>query len=182
MSQLFHRAGIALGLMLAAMVVSPVQAGGEIVGAVYTMSNDASGNSVLVFERQEDGRLQPAGAYLTGGLGSGAGLGNQGAVIIDPANRWLFVVNAATDDVSVFAIEAHGLTWVDRVTTPLLILHGGSDERVPIGQPMEFYRALEDRGKTVELVFYPREGHGIGETPHQRDLYGRVLEWFRKYL
>ena len=40
------------------------------------------------------------------------------------------------------------ITFVDQVTTPLLILHGGSDERVPIGQSMEYYRALKDRGKT----------------------------------
>ena len=40
------------------------------------------------------------------------------------------------------------ITFVDQVTTPLLILHGGSDERVPIGQAMEYYRALKDRGKT----------------------------------
>ena len=33
--------------------------------------------------------------------------------------------------------------FVDQVTTPLLILHGGSDERVPIGQAMEYYRALQ---------------------------------------
>ena len=55
------------------------------------------------------------------------------------------------------------ITFVDNVTTPLLIQHGGSDPRVPVGQSMEFFRALKDRGKTVELVFYPREGHGLGE-------------------
>jgi len=73
--------------------------------------------------------------------------------------------------------ERSGLTWVDRVTTPLLILHGGSDERVPIGQPMEFFRALEDRGKAVELVFYPREGHGLREYYHQRDRLERQFAW-----
>jgi len=73
--------------------------------------------------------------------------------------------------------ERSGLTWVDRVTTPLLILHGGSDERVPTGQPMEFYRALEDRGKTVELVFYPREGHGLREYYHQLDRLERQFAW-----
>jgi dipeptidyl aminopeptidase/acylaminoacyl peptidase len=62
-----------------------------------------------------------------------------------------------------------GITYADRVTTPLLILHGANDDRVPIGQPMEFYRALKDRGKTVELVFYPREGHGFREYYHQLD-------------
>ena len=67
-----------------------------------------------------------------------------------------------------------------QVTTPLLIMHGVNDERVPIGQPMEFYRALKDRGKTVELVFYPREGHGISEYYHQLDKIRRELEWMSK--
>ena len=31
------------------------------------------------------------------------------------------------------------ITFVDNVTTPLLILHGGNDQRVPIGQSMEYY-------------------------------------------
>jgi dipeptidyl aminopeptidase/acylaminoacyl peptidase len=77
--------------------------------------------------------------------------------------------------------ERSGITNVDRVTTPLLILHGGNDERVPIGQPMEFYRALKDRGKTVELVFYPREGHGLQEYYHQLDRLKRQYEWITKY-
>jgi dipeptidyl aminopeptidase/acylaminoacyl peptidase len=77
--------------------------------------------------------------------------------------------------------ERSGITYVDRVTTPVLILHGGSDERVPVGQPMEFYRALKDRGKTASLVFYPREGHGLSEYYHQRDRLKRQYEWIAKY-
>ncbi|HKO14718.1 MAG TPA: S9 family peptidase [Gemmatimonadaceae bacterium] len=73
------------------------------------------------------------------------------------------------------------ITYVDRVTTPLLILQGGSDQRVPIGQSMEFYRALRDRGKTVELVFYPREGHGLSEWYHQLDKMQREYAWIVKY-
>ncbi|HEY4130245.1 MAG TPA: S9 family peptidase [Gemmatimonadaceae bacterium] len=73
------------------------------------------------------------------------------------------------------------ITFVDHVTTPLLIQQGGSDERVPIGQSMEYYRALKDRGKTVQLVFYPREGHGLAEYYHQLDKMQREYEWLTKY-
>jgi len=52
---------------------------------------------------------------------------------------------------------------------------------VPIGQPMEFYRALRDRGKTVELVFYPREGHGLNEYYHRRDRLARELDWITRH-
>jgi len=73
------------------------------------------------------------------------------------------------------------ITFVDNVTTPLLIQQGGSDGRVPTGQSMEFYRALKDRGKTVELVFYPREGHGLGEYYHQLDKMQREYDWITKF-
>ncbi len=77
--------------------------------------------------------------------------------------------------------DRSGLTYADQVTTPLLILHGGNDQRVPIGQPMEFFRALKDRGKTVELVFYPREGHGLREYYHRLDRMKRQYEWITRY-
>ena len=73
------------------------------------------------------------------------------------------------------------ITFVDNVTTPLLIQHGGNDQRVPTGQSMEYFRALKDRGKTVELVFYPREGHGLAEYYHQLDKMQREYDWMTKY-
>jgi dipeptidyl aminopeptidase/acylaminoacyl peptidase len=80
-----------------------------------------------------------------------------------------------------FYLERSAISYSDKVTTPLLILHGANDERVPIGQPMEFYRALKDRGKTTELVFYPREGHGLSEYYHQLDRMQREYEWMARY-
>jgi dipeptidyl aminopeptidase/acylaminoacyl peptidase len=47
-------------------------------------------------------------------------------------------------------------------------------------EPGEIYlaaRALKDRGKTVELVFHPREGHGFSENYHQLDRLERQHEW-----
>lgn len=80
-----------------------------------------------------------------------------------------------------FYLERSAISYSDKVTTPLLILHGGNDERVPIGQPMEFYRALKNRGKTTELVFYPREGHGLSEYYHQMDRMKREYDWIARY-
>jgi 6-phosphogluconolactonase len=114
MSHIVYKAGFASGLVLALLLPLSALAGDGPVGAVYTMSNAAEGNTVLMFDRDQTGKLTPAGEFETGGLGTGAGLGNQGGVIIDPANRWLFVVNAGSDDISVFAIDADGLTLVDR--------------------------------------------------------------------
>ena len=49
---------------------------------------------------------------------------------------------------------------------------------ITIDRP-ERYNAF--RGKTVELVFYPREGHGLGEYYHQIDKIRREHEWIVKY-
>jgi len=73
------------------------------------------------------------------------------------------------------------MSFIDKVQTPTLILHGANDERVPTGQALEMYRALKDRGKTTELVFYPREGHGIAEYYHQKDRLTRIHDWVTRY-
>jgi dipeptidyl aminopeptidase/acylaminoacyl peptidase len=78
-------------------------------------------------------------------------------------------------------MERSAMTRIDKVVTPTLILHGGSDERVPIGQAQELFRGLKDRGKVTELVFYPREGHGIAEYYHQKDRLTRIQDWISRY-
>ncbi len=78
-------------------------------------------------------------------------------------------------------LDRSAMSHIDKVTTPTLILHGSSDERVPIGQPMELYRALKDRGKTTELVFYPREPHGFSEYYHLKDRMTRIYDWVTRY-
>jgi dipeptidyl aminopeptidase/acylaminoacyl peptidase len=79
-------------------------------------------------------------------------------------------------------LERSPLSYAAKLATPTLILHGGSDERVPIGQPMELYRALRDRGVAAELVFYPREGHGLTEYFHQLDRLRRQFDWITKHV
>ncbi len=78
-------------------------------------------------------------------------------------------------------LDRSAMSHIDKVTTPTLILHGANDERVPVGQAQELFRGLKDRGKPTELVFYPREGHGISEYYHQKDRLQRIHDWVTKY-
>jgi dipeptidyl aminopeptidase/acylaminoacyl peptidase len=98
-----------------------------------------------------------------------------------PNTTWAYFGGPPSKQTMALFNARSGITFVDNVTTPTLILHGANDQRVPIGQPMEFYRALKDRGKTVELVFYPREGHGLTEYYHQLDRLRRQRDWIVKY-
>lgn len=86
-------------------------------GAVYSLSNATTGNAVLVFRRAADGSLTQMASVPTGGLGVGRGLGNQNAVLLSNDRRWLFAVNAGSNDLSVFAVKRSGLTLVDRVAS-----------------------------------------------------------------
>lgn len=87
--------------------------------------------------------------------------------------------NPYTGDVYARSSPIH---HVDRVKTPVLIVHGEKDGDVPVGQSYEFHRALVERGVRAELVVYPREPHGFREPAHLRDLWTRVLGWFTYYL
>jgi 6-phosphogluconolactonase len=77
-------------------------------GVVYTQSNATGGNSILVFERASDGSLDPAGSVAAGGSGTGSGLGSQGAVILSRDSRYLFAVNAGSNQVSSFKVKDDG--------------------------------------------------------------------------
>ena len=82
--------------------------GGGIAGTVYTQTNSPAGNAVLVFPRAANGSLGASMSVPTGGTGSGAGLGSQGAVTLSPDGSWLLVTNAGSNEVSSFAVGADG--------------------------------------------------------------------------
>lgn len=82
-------------------------------GAIYTMTNAAAGNEILVFDREADGRLTAAGRVATGGQGTGAGLGNQGGVVLSRNERWLLAVNAGSNSVALLEVREHGLRLAD---------------------------------------------------------------------
>lgn len=98
---------LAMALLLAAAL--PALAKGK-PGAVYVATNAADGNAVMVFDRDANGRLDPKPElFMTGGLGTGTGLGNQGGLTLSSNGRLLFVVNAGSDDFSIFRVESDGL-------------------------------------------------------------------------
>jgi 6-phosphogluconolactonase len=104
-------------LILGGIAVAPAAAESGNAGNVYTETNAASGNAVLVYARSASGAIFWSGTYPTGGLGSGAGLGSQGAVTVSDDGSWLYAVNAGSNDLSVFAVDGDALALTDRVAT-----------------------------------------------------------------
>jgi 6-phosphogluconolactonase (cycloisomerase 2 family) len=74
-------------------------------GAVFVQTN-APHNEVVAFTRAADGSLAQAGTFATGGAGDDTPhLTSQGSVTLTKDRRHLLVTNAASGDVSVFAID-----------------------------------------------------------------------------
>lgn len=94
-------------------------------GWVYVMSNQETGNSVIAFKRDAYGNLKQEGIVTTGGLGAGRGhdledasdaLVSQGALIVSKDKKFLFAVDAGSNEVSVLSINGGGVPKaVDRV-------------------------------------------------------------------
>jgi dipeptidyl aminopeptidase/acylaminoacyl peptidase len=74
------------------------------------------------------------------------------------------------------------ITFIKKVRTPTLVLHGDRDSEVPTPQGYEFWHALKALDVPTELVIYPEEGHAIARPEHQRDIEERLLAWFDRYL
>jgi 6-phosphogluconolactonase len=92
-------------------------------GAVYVLTNQVN-NEVAVFRRTAKGMLTFAEAFPTGGAGNPIPQGtdpatdplaSQGALIISAGNRFLFAVNAGSNQISVLKIKKKKLTVVDVV-------------------------------------------------------------------
>jgi dipeptidyl aminopeptidase/acylaminoacyl peptidase len=71
------------------------------------------------------------------------------------------------------------------VRTPTLILHGESDQRVPLEQAEQWFRSLRHFGVTSEFVIFPRESHNgfsSGEPRHVVEAMHWQIYWFERYL
>ena len=78
--------------------------------------------------------------------------------------------------------ERSPLAHINNAKTPTLVIHGLKDERVHPEQGMELWQALRIKGVDSELVFYPREPHGLLERAHKLDYMERLVGWYNKYV
>jgi len=89
-------------------------------GYVYTTSNAAGKNSILIFKQDADGKLSYKTSVASGGAGKGMGLGSQGSLILDKHHKWMYTVNAGDNTISSFKVTDEG-----EVTLHQTIASGG---------------------------------------------------------
>ena len=75
-------------------------------------------------------------------------------------------------------IENSPIFMVDKITTPLLILHNDADDAVPWYQGIEFYLALRRLGKEAYMYTYNGEPHHLRRRPNQKDYAVRMMQFF----
>lgn len=74
------------------------------------------------------------------------------------------------------------ITYVDRVTAPLMILQGANDPRVPAGEAIQLHDALTKRNIPSQLIIFPDEGHGASKRLNQVLEIGHTVGFFEKHL
>jgi 6-phosphogluconolactonase len=95
---------------IGAQVASASPFGSPVVGHVYVNDNTAGSNTIAAFARHADGSLTavPGSPFATGGGGTGAGTGSEGALQETDNGRYLLAVDAGSNQISVLRIEWDG--------------------------------------------------------------------------
>jgi dipeptidyl aminopeptidase/acylaminoacyl peptidase len=97
---------------------------------------------------------------------------------------WAFVRHWNGTDPERVAAQSP-LSYVDRIRTPMLLIHSEQDWRCPIEQAQRLFVALKQRKVEVELLLFPGEGHELtrsGLPSHRVARFEAVLDWWRRHL
>ena len=71
--------------------------------------------------------------------------------------------------------------YVKNWKTPMLVIHGGKDYRVPITEGLSTFTALQLKGIESKFLYFPLENHWVLNPPNQVKWYEQVLDWFDKH-
>ena len=141
-------------------------------GAVFVMTNAASGNEIIAYGRNADGSLQQGRRFATGGRGSGGvtdPLASQGSLTLTEDRSFLLAVNAGSGSISVFRVHGDRLSLVDRVPC-------GGSEPVAVAQHGNLVYVL-NAGGTSNVIGFRLERSGrlrpiatFHRIPHHQQL------------
>lgn len=71
---------------------------------------------------------------------------------------------------------------IDRIKTPLMVIHGKNDPRVPVSEAYLIIDNLKKRGVDVEVLIFEDEGHSTKKRGNLLLRYKKMVEFFDKHL
>lgn len=74
------------------------------------------------------------------------------------------------------------VSYVKEWRTPMLVIHGGRDYRVPLAQSLGVFTALQRRGIESRFLYFPDESHWVQKPANSIEWYDTVLGWLRAHL
>ena len=74
------------------------------------------------------------------------------------------------------------INYVDKWNTPILIIQGGNDFRVPIGQAQEAFQATQLRGIKSRLLYFPNENHWVLKPQNAQIWQKEFYKWLKETL
>jgi dipeptidyl aminopeptidase/acylaminoacyl peptidase len=79
-------------------------------------------------------------------------------------------------------VDHSPLFMADRISSPLLLLHGEIDNNVPPGESYQMFAALKLLGKDVELITFKGQRHFILEYEKRLQWMRTIIAWWDKHL
>ncbi|MCB0329765.1 MAG: beta-propeller fold lactonase family protein [Bdellovibrionales bacterium] len=160
------------GLLFAVLGVLMVSPNAQALSTVVVASNQTDGNILMTYALSSGGTLTPRYSFPTGGIGTGGGLGNQSGIAAN--NNWLLVVNAGSDDISLFRTQSRGeLSFRDKASS-----NGVRPVSVDIHNRLVYVLNVGDENSPSNITGFTIEGNGQlqmipgSTTPVSADLTG----------
>ena len=72
--------------------------------------------------------------------------------------------------------------FVRNFKTPMLVIHSELDYRVPFGEGLQLFTALQRMGVESKMLMFPDEGHWVLKPQNSQLWHHTVLDWLDKYL
>ncbi|MGH8960119.1 MAG: prolyl oligopeptidase family serine peptidase [Jatrophihabitantaceae bacterium] len=116
--------------------------------------------------------------------------------IVTHASLWALDQFSGTTDVPGYWVKEWGLVteqperyaewsphlFLKAITTPMLVVHGDKDYRVPVGEALRLWWDLQREGIESSYLYFPDEGHWILKPGNARVWYETVWAWLAQHV
>lgn len=81
-----------------------------------------------------------------------------------------------------FFDQINPLNYADRITCPLIVLHGANDPRVPIMESEQMVTKLKQRNHPVKYIRFEDEGHSFVKLKNKLNAYTSIADFLNQYI